>query len=115
MNIIKLATIEEGVEELLVPEIHVCYFRKHRNVVNVVGLPLLHFAVRTPLHRELLVLHDIASERSRFIREDILNLAKLLIQIGTLNLSGNLRGLMPHALVKGDYNTLGHFHHLKRY
>lgn len=58
--------------------------------------------------------HDVLRERARLVREDVLNLAELLVQRRRARLGVRFRLLVVHLLVPVDQERLREAYHLKK-
>lgn len=79
-----------------------------RNSVSTFSEP-----IGVPTSRELLKLHDIASEGSCFIRKYILDLTQLLIQVTRLHIGGHVLVIVIDLHVPLDEEGLDELHHLQ--
>ena len=70
-------------------------------------------AVGKIVHRELLKLHDILSERSCLVTEDVMHHAQLLVKIGALTSCTQPRILIRHIDVNPDEVSLRHIDHFQ--
>jgi hypothetical protein len=74
---------------------------------------LVHDTETGRARREFLKLHDVARQRTSLVGEDVLDLAKLLIDIGTLRSAAEVLLVVKHVHVHIHEAALEELYHLK--
>lgn len=84
-------------------------------VVSSIGIILFgHHTESSCFGAELFELHDIASECASLVREDVLDLAELLIDVGALGFTSEVLFVVEHFHIILHEGTLEELYHFKR-